>query len=318
MSSPKRIPDEQIIAALQKYGSPKKAAEVLGVSERNVYMRRDQIKKTTGIELPSFAASQSTVIGKTFVPDNRRIIQHGIDNGVMLIGSDAHYWPGESSVAHKAFVKLAKEIKPDSIVLNGDVLDGARISRHGPLFKTEPPSVKKEIEACQDRLDEIAKASKNSRLFWTYGNHDVRLWRYIHLNAPEVEGLPGTDLFEYFPGWIHGWRVDVNDSVVIKHRYASGIHAAYNNAVKSGRTIVTGHLHRLCCTPWGDYNGRRWGVDTGTLADPTGDQFTYMEENPTAGASGFAVLTFKDGMLLPPELCEVINGHAYFRGKEVV
>jgi hypothetical protein len=33
--------------------------------------------------------------------------------------------------------------------------------------------------------------------------------------------------------------------------------------------------------------------------------------------SGFAVLTFRNGKLLPPELCEVIDGVAYFRGEEV-
>jgi hypothetical protein len=70
-------------------------------------------------------------------------------------------------------------------------------------------------------------------------------------------------------------------------------------------------------TPWVDYNGRRYGIDTGTLAEPSGDQFVYCEENPVNWCSGFCVLTFKNGMLLPPELCEVINGVAYFRGEKV-
>jgi predicted phosphodiesterase len=313
----KGVTDEEVIIALKRFGSPKQAAQYLGLSERSVYLRRNTIQQKTGEELPSFNAPQHAAIAKTMIPDNRRVLQHNIGDGVILVGSDAHYWPGEASVAHKAFVAAAKMLKPDAIVLNGDVLDGARISRHEPLYNTNPPSVKQEIEACQERLGEIEKASKNSTLFWTYGNHDVRLWRYIRINAPELEGLPSMDLFDHFPGWHHGWRVDINDSVVIKHRYASGVHAAYNNTVKSGRSVLTGHLHRLCVTPWGDYNGRRWGVDTGTLADPSGDQFTYMEENPTSGCSGFAVLTFKDGKLLPPELCEVLDGVAYFRGKEL-
>jgi len=87
--------------------------------------------------------------------------------------------------------------------------------------------------------------------------------------------------------------------------------------LKGGLTMVTGHLHRLAVTPWADYTGRRWGVDTGTLADPLGPQFEYLENNATPWCSGFAVLTFKDGKLLPPELCEVIDGVAYFRGEAV-
>jgi hypothetical protein len=39
----------------------------------------------------------------------------------------------------------------------------------------------------------------------------------------------------------------------------------------------------------------------------------YLEHNPVPWASGFAVLTFRNGVLLPPELVEVIDGEAFFR-----
>jgi hypothetical protein len=126
-----------------------------------------------------------------------------------------------------------------------------------------------------------------------------------------------VSLFDYFPGWKTCWRIDVNDDLVIKHRWSGGIHSNFNNVLKSGKSIVTGHLHMLKVSPFSDFNGRRWGVDSGTLAEPYGDQFTYTEMNPVNWCSGFAVLTIKDGMLLPPELCEVLNGVAYFRGEPV-
>jgi predicted phosphodiesterase len=243
------------------------------------------------------------------------VIEHTVEKGHIFIASDCHYWPEESTTAHKAFVSLLNEFKPKTIVLNGDVFDGARVSRHAALMGTNPPTPKQEIEACQDRLDEIAKASKNAVKLWTYGNHDVRLFNYIAQNAPELSEF--SDLFAYFPGWHTGWRIDVNGSVIIKHRYHNGIHSTWNNALKSGRSIVTGHLHQLKITPFSDYDGRRWGVDAGTLAEPYSDQFTYTEMNPVNWCSGFAVLTFENGKLLPPELCEVINGVAYFRGQRV-
>jgi hypothetical protein len=94
-----------------------------------------------------------------------------------------------------------------------------------------------------------------------------------------------------------------NGDTVIKHRMNGGIHATHANVLKAGKNVVTGHLHSLKYTPYDDYNEHtRYGVDTGTLAEPTGPQFTnYLEEGPVNWRSGFAVLTFKDGRLMLPE-----------------
>jgi predicted phosphodiesterase len=310
-----KVSDDEFIRLFQEHGSPKKVADILGIAEKSVYSRRDRVMRATGISLDSFAAKQ-TSIGKATIRRNE--IHFEVRGQTILVASDCHYWPGESTVAHKAFIKLCKQMKPAAIVLNGDVFDGARVSRHDPLYRNETPTVRQELEVCQDRLGEIEKASHNSTLFWLYGNHDTRLWRYMRINAPECEGAFGADLFDYFPGWNCGYVMHINNNTVIKHRWHNGIHATYNNVLKGGRSIVTGHLHRLQVSAWADYNGRRYGVDTGTLAEPQGEQFAYLEGNPVPWASGFAVLTFdKDGMLLPPELCEVIGETAYFRGKPV-
>ena len=109
----------------------------------------------------------------------------------------------------------------------------------------------------------------------------------------------------------------VNADVVIKHRWKGGIHATRNNTLNSGKTIVTGHLHSLKVTPFTDYNGTRWGVDTGTLADPYGPQFTdYTEDGCVDWRSGFVVLNFRNGELLRPQECEVRReGVVEFRGE---
>jgi hypothetical protein len=104
---------------------------------------------------------------------------------------------------------------------------------------------------------------------------------------------------------------------MVKHKNAGGVHAGYNNTMKGGYTSVTGHTHLLESKPWGDWRGRRWGVQTGTLADLHGPQFEYHENGPSSACSGFVVLNFKDGELLPPELAEVIDGKCIFRGEVV-
>ena len=129
----KKVSDESIIEALKRLGSPAHAAKELGMDVTNVYKRRDIIQKRYGISLPSFNATQDSVV-KTIIPENKRIIEHQVDNGHVFIASDCHYWPGEVTVAHQAFVTLLKEFKPQTIILNGDVFDGSRISRHEPLM----------------------------------------------------------------------------------------------------------------------------------------------------------------------------------------
>ena len=307
-----KVSDEQFIECFKRLKQPSKVSEELGISVRAVYTRRNTLQAKHGITLET--ADLHHVVN-TYLPDNRRVARHDILNGHVFIASDCHYWPGEETAAHKAFVKLIADMKPQTIILNGDVFDGAQVSRHAPLMGTVTPTPKQEIEACQDRLSEIANASKNARKFWTFGNHDTRLFSRLAAHTPELTDM--VSLFDYFPSWYTCWRVDINNSVIVKHRWHNGIHATWNNVLKAGKTLVTGHLHQLKVTPVTDYNGRRYGVDTGTLADIYGDQFTYTESSPVNWASGFVVLTIKDGMLLPPELCEVINGVAYFRGKEV-
>jgi predicted phosphodiesterase len=305
--------DADFIECWKKHGGPAGVSRELKMNVRSVYKRREALQ-AKGYILPSFAAQQKSITS-THIPQNRRVIEHRLDNGMIFIASDCHYWPDEETVAHKAFVKLISEYKPQTVILNGDVFDGASVSRHPPLMGVVNPTPKQEIEACQDRLSEISAASKNAKKFWTFGNHDTRLFARIAANSPELTDV--LSLFDYFPEWQTCWRIDVNDNLVIKHRWHNGIHATYNNTLKSGKSIVTGHLHKLQSVGFTDYTGRRWGVDTGTLAEPYGEQFTYTEMNPVNWASGFVVLTIKDNTLLPPELCEVLNGVAYFRGKEV-
>lgn len=246
-----------------------------------------------------------------------------IENGSVLIFSDAHYWPGMPSVAHMAAVEVTKAIKPRAIIANGDVFDGASVSRHDPFGWSKRPSVKQELESCQERLHEFELAAPNGcKLLWNVGNHCIRFERTLCARVPEFVGMGMMRLADHFQSWDFRWSTLINgDSprpVMVKHRFANGVHAGYNNAMKSGVTMVTGHTHLLEAKPYGDYTGRRWGIQTGTLSDLHGPQFEYHENSPSSACSGFVVLTFRDGLLLPPELCEVIDGRAYFRGEAII
>jgi len=312
-----KISDEDFMAAWRRIQSVSEMAKELNMTARAINYRRRSIEEKHGTILN--ASSNRSPDFKISIPENNIRVNFELDSGTIMVASDCHYWPGIVSTAHRAFVLFAKELKPKAIVMNGDVFDGASISRHPPGGTWEAtPNVKQELEACQERLSEIEAASLNSKLHWTWGNHDQRFNARLAAQVGDgFKGIVGMNLLDHFPRWKFSMSVMVNGNCMIKHRYHNGIHAIYNNTLKSGTSIVTGHLHSLKVTPWTDYTGTRYGVDTGSLADVNGQQFSYSEDNPKNHRSGFAVLTFYKGKLLPPELCEVLDedaGLIYFRG----
>jgi hypothetical protein len=312
-----RTTDEEFIAIWNKSHSATAVAKVLNIDVRSIHRRRKSIERKHSIVLVAHDKSSPTF--NITIPGNGVRTKVDIDEGVIMVASDCHYYPGIISTAHKAFVKLIPELKPKIIVMNGDVFDGGGISSHSPIGWQQTPSVKQELEACTDRLNEIENASKTAKLHWTWGNHDLRYnTRLASQVGTAFEGVHGMNLTDHFPRWKFSTSIMVNDHTMIKHRYHNGIHAVYNNTLKSGTSIVTGHLHSLKITPFSDYKGTRYGVDTGTMANLDDPTFFYSEDNPQNHRSGFAVLTFWDGKLMPPELCEVISeGLVYFRGQVI-
>jgi hypothetical protein len=244
-------------------------------------------------------------------------LQADIENGVVLVASDAHYWPGRATTMHRAFVRACKEMQPRIVIMNGDVFDGASVSRHPPIGWETMPSVKQELEACQERLGEIEQAAGKARKIWPLGNHDARFETRLAMQASEYKGVDGVHLKDHMPLWEACWSVFLNDSCVVKHRFKGGMHATHNNALWSGKSMVTGHLHSAKVTPLTDYNGTRWGVDSGTLCEaPWVQAIDYLEDNPVNWRSAFVVLTFHKGRLLQPELClQHAPGQAEWRGR---
>lgn len=287
-------------------------ARILGIAVRNVYDRRKRLEKIYG--LPIIGPNERSASNSAYP----KRVPFEIQDGIVLIGSDAHYWPGEASTAHRAFVRLIEDLKPKLVILNGDVLDGARISRFPRSNWNHKPTLKEELEAVEERTDEIAQACKKSKRLWILGNHCMRFESKLANNAHDFEGVRGFSLREHFPLWDFALSTWINNNVVVKHRFKGGIHATHNNTLWAGKSIFTGHLHALKVTPFDDYNGTRYGGDTGTLSDPYGEHADYTEDNPLNHRSGFFVLTFHKGKLLWPEIVAVLyENHVQFRGQVI-
>jgi hypothetical protein len=306
--------DADFIRMFEKEG-PAALRKKLGLPLSNIHRRRNTLERLYGRQIRS---PDKTRRATRLAEDHSAVLRYPIKDGVVLIGSDAHIWPGEPTTAMRAFVKFCKEYEPQIVILNGDVLDFPQVSRHPPIGHLELPNIADEIEAAQDQLHDIEMAVRRQcRLVWTLGNHDARFETRLATVAPEYARLHGHSLKDHFPAWSACWRCDLNDSVTVKHRHKGGIHATHNSTMWAGRSMVTGHLHSQKVAPFSDYNGTRYGVDTGCLADPEAKAFVdYTEANPLNWRSGFAVLTFKDGQILPPELVTVWDDKSVtFRGE---
>jgi hypothetical protein len=314
--SPPATTDKEFIEIWDRLKSAKKVSEELGVDIRNVHRRKKRIEERKGVSLET---TRQGPLLKT--PDNPARKMLGIENGTVIVFSDAHFWPGIHTTAYKGLIWAIKEFQPKAIIANGDVFDGASISRYPRIGWDSTPSVIQELKACEIALGEIEdtakKARHNTQLIWTLGNHDARFENRLAANAPQYEFVKGFSLKDHFPTWHPCWSCWPTETVAVKHRWKGGIHATHNNTVNSGVSIVTGHLHSLKVTPFADYNGNRFGVDTGTLAEPNGPQFeNYLEDSPTNWRSGFTVLTFHNSRLMWPELVHKWGeGQIEFRGK---
>ena len=315
MTDPRAKCSESDFIRLWNEIGPTKLSKQLGVTTKNIYDRRRRLELRLGRQ----------ITGPDHPSQTRHHVSHpqrvtfDIDNGHVLVGSDAHIWPGPKSTAMRAFIKFCKDIKPKAVVLNGDVLDFPQISRHPPIGWEGHPTVQNEIEAAQDILAEIERATFKAQKVWTLGNHDGRFETRLATVAPEFAKIKGIHLRDHFPAWQAGWSCWINNDVVIKHRFKGGVHATHNNVVSSGKHMVTGHLHSAKVTPWTNYNGNFYGVDTGCLADPDHRAFVdYTEDNPKNWRSAFGLLTFYKGQLLPPELIQVFDeDHVTFRGEVI-
>lgn len=168
-------------------------------------------------------------------------------NAYVISASDIHI-PFQDDKAVKAFVSYIKKKQPDVIVLNGDIMDFFRLSR---FAKGEGRNPYQEIVMCRKLLKTIRDACPNATIYYTLGNHETRLEKYILEKAPELEAII-EDIFSILKVQefdVYGCAsLTLNNTFVFKHGRLLGKRAGMSamkeieNAYMSG---CSGHTHRL-------------------------------------------------------------------------
>lgn len=228
-----------------------------------------------------------------------------LKDGKIFVASDLHF-PYQDNKAIECFLKEIENKKPDIIVLNGDLLDFYRLSRF-----TKDPSGKdpaEEIEMCREFLHRLRNITQ-APVYYTIGNHETRLEKYILDQAPMIACLM-DNVFQVIKtddiNIIGCSRLTINDNFVFEHGTRLGSKTGLS-AIKELEAHylsgATGHTHRLA-----RYSTRKSGkrftwLETGCLCDLSPE---YMVDPDWE--QGFGIVEFKNGRLKNASIVSIENG----------
>jgi predicted phosphodiesterase len=145
-----------------------------------------------------------------------------------------------------------KDYKPDTVVMNGDMVDLCTASKF-VRSKSGPQTVKEEIEwAIGAVIEPIRNAAPKADYYWVEGNHEFRLNRYIRVMAPVLEGLiEAVPLFQcerlkikYVGSKAGNGILKLTPHLTIMHGTAHGVNPAKKQYDSWGGSLVMGHTHK--------------------------------------------------------------------------
>lgn len=188
-------------------------------------------------------------------------------NKILLI-SDLHI-PYHDIDAITAALGHGKKEKVNTIIINGDLVDFARISR----FEPDPTArdTKHELDTTRAFLISLRKAFPTQKIIWIKGNHDERLEKYLFSKCVELFGDPYFHLEERLQlaslniELIDGYTVVRAGKLNILHgdKLIRGVFAPVNAArgvfIRAKANTIIAHVHTVSEHSEGDLNGGRVG-----------------------------------------------------------
>jgi len=176
-----------------------------------------------------------------------------IDSKRCGIISDVHI-PYHSEVAFGAAVRALKQIKIDTLLINGDFADFYQVSRHQRDPKHRRFS--EELKSVVQGLEWLRSEFPRQRIVYKLGNHEERWQVFIWNRAPEIYDLPAVQIDELIQAKRLGVEV-VGDQRFIMlgqlpilhgHELGKSIFSPVNPArgafLRTHHTVLVGHSHQ--------------------------------------------------------------------------
>lgn len=195
-------------------------------------------RKSTDYFLPESYASEYT--------------PYEIKQSRILIISDLHF-PYQDNKAITLALDYGKEKKIDCILINGDLIDFANISRHESDWRMR--SVAEEFDAVRVFLKSLRLNFPKTKIVFKHGNHDERWEKFLYAKAPEIFDVNDFQLEVLLR--LGELKIDtVKDKRPIKlgkltalHGHelaggAGGVNPARSTFLKTLSNVIVGHYHK--------------------------------------------------------------------------
>lgn len=210
----------------------------------------------------------------------------------ILIIPDSHH-PFEDKRAYELMMSVAKDIKPEHVVILGDFADFFGVSSHSKN-PNRALKLKEEVDYTVERLEEVKALGAKNNVFIA-GNHEDRLQRYLQDKAPELFNFISLPKilqldrlgFKYIPYKQHYTLGKMNFT---HDTGTAGRYAHYKALDAFQHNVVIGHTHRLGYAVEGSATGERHcGVSMGWLGDVTEVDYMHRVKATRDWALGFGV-----------------------------
>lgn len=241
----------------------------------------------------------------------------------------------------RSFLQAICDLKPDGVLLNGDTLEGAEISRH-PKIPGWTQSLQSELDFKREMFRQIRQVHDGD-LFDTGGNHDLgdRLSMYLTQVAPALTGLRelridklmGLDEFDvklFHGGTLLSPRGTEDakpgfllfDFYRVHHGTLLGQDPARAELRAAGRSGQSGHVHRAGLA----YGTTERDEGLSWMCTPMGARHevgrSYIKGSNTGWQRGFGIAwLYPDGSVQQHPVIVTgspdritVEGHIYERG----
>jgi hypothetical protein len=242
------------------------------------------------------------------------------------------------------FLSACRDLKPDIVYLNGDIIDGSEISRYPKVPGWTVP-LQLELDFAREMFRQIrAVVPKDTTVIWGAGNHGLdRIASYLTQVAPafaklrcmrfdQLAGLDELDVKLAMGGSIASpaGKEDAKAGMLLYgfYRIHHGTHLGRfpgaEELVEAGRSGQSGHVHRASLV-YGSSEATRtqsWMTTPMGCTEVAGR--SYIKGICAGWQKGFGVAWLHAGghvrqypVITDNDLC-IVEGYVYQRGKDLV